>query len=270
MTAGAVVGRYDLHTHLLPGIDDGAPDMATGLEMARLAAADGTAVIVATPHQKDVMENASIEALRALFDRFNRELAASSPVGQGVPVRVVLGMENHIEPELPDWVKKGTALPLNGTKFILCEPPFEAYPLYLDDTLFRVQQQGLVPVIAHPERCLPFQRQPEKLAALVDRGMLVQVTASSLLGEFERPARKAVETFLSRGLVHMVASDMHRAAATRLPFLARAQDRVAELVGEEQARRLFVDTPRAIVEGGNPDIDPLESRRGKRRWWPLR
>ncbi|MBI2965147.1 MAG: protein-tyrosine-phosphatase, partial [Chloroflexi bacterium] len=118
--------------------------------------------------------------------------------------------------------------------------------------------------------CLPFQRQPEKLAALVDRGMLVQVTASSLLGEFEKPARRAVETFLSRGLVHMVASDMHRAAVTRLPFLARAQARAAELVGEEQASRLFVDTPRAIIEGGNPDIDPFQSRLGKRRWWPLR
>lgn len=269
MTSGARMGRYDIHTHLLPAIDDGAPDMATALEMARIAAEDGTEAIVATPHQKDVVRDSSIEALRALVDSFKRELVSKTVPGQ-VTARIVLGMENHIEPELPEWVKKGLALPLNGTKYILCEPPFEAYPLYLDDTLFKVQQQGLVPVIAHPERCLPFQRQPEKLAALVDRGMLVQVTASSLLGEFDRTVRKTVEGFLSQGLVHMVASDMHRAAVTRLPFLARAQERAAELVGEEQARRLFVDTPRAIIEGGNPDIDPFRPRPSKRRWWPLR
>jgi protein-tyrosine phosphatase len=272
--------RFDIHAHLLPGVDDGPEDAADSLEMARMAEADGTAVIVATPHQKDVMRDSSIDAVRKLADSFAASVSSRSGTARSgtdrsggdrsgaAGIRVVLGMENHIEPELPDWVRDGRALTLNGSRYILCEPPFEAYPLYLDDTLFRLQQQGLVPVIAHPERCLPFQKQPARLAALVARGMLVQITGSSLLGEFARPARKAAEAFLALGIAHIVASDMHRPVRIRLPLLSQAHARAVELIGEERARRLFVDTPKAIVEGRDPDVDPFRTR-ARRGWWPF-
>jgi protein-tyrosine phosphatase len=245
----------------LPGIDDGPADMEAGLQMAALAGADGTEVIVATPHQKDVVEESSVDALRGLFDRFSGAVTAA-----GGP-RMVLGMENHIEPELPDWVREGRALTLNGSKFILCEPDTETYPLYMDDTLFRLQQQGLVPIIAHPERCFVFQKQPERLAALVRRGMLVQITGSSLTGEFEGAARRAAEAFLKRGLVHMVASDMHRPERVRLPCLATAHARVAELAGADTARRVFEEIPRCVVENRDPGIDPFAELPSRRPWW---
>ena len=255
------MGRVDVHTHLLPGVDDGPADMEAGLRMATLAGADGTEAIVATPHQKDVVEESSIAALRILFERFSAAVAAT-----GGP-RMVLGMENHIEPELPEWVRDGNALTLNGSRFILCEPDAETYPLYMDDTLFRLQQQGLVPVIAHPERCFVFQKQPERLAALVRRGMLVQITGSSLTGEFEAASRRAAETFLKRGLVHMVASDMHRPDRVRLPYLAAAHARVAELAGAGIARRVFDEIPRCVVENRDPGVDPFAEPPPRRPWW---
>ena len=260
------MGFVDLHAHILPGLDDGPETMGESLAMARLAGEDGTEIILATPHQRDVMLDSSIQTVQNLTTQLNEALDEEAGPG-GRPLRVLLGMENHIEPELPEWAANGTALTINGTRFILCEPPYTTYPPYADEVLFRLQLMRLVPVIAHPERNSVLRENHKRLKALVERGMLVQLSAGSFTGEYGPQAQRAAESLLKRGLVHAVASDMHGSTGLRSPVLSVAYERVVHLAGEAQAFRLFDQTPRAIVQGREPRGERAD-RSSPRRWSP--
>ena len=138
---------YDLHAHILPGVDDGAKTFDDAVQMARVAADHGTNVILATPHRKDITELWSVQHTRVLLENLATRIQAD-----GIELDLLLGMENHLDLELPDEVTSGRALAINGSRYILVELPFFGTPNYLDDVLFRLQLQGLTPVLAHPER----------------------------------------------------------------------------------------------------------------------
>lgn len=264
----------DLHAHLLPAVDDGPREMADSLEMARLAAADGTEIMVATPHQRDVMLGSSVRHVRNLVTEVNGRLRAEEAPDNPVP-RIILGMENHIEPGLPDWVEEGRALPIGDTRFILSEPPFTAYPSYVDEVLTRLRDLRLVPVLAHPERNVVLQRNLRRIKAMVEEGMFVQLSAGSFLGQFGRVAQRAAEQLVRDGIAHFVASDAHRPAAPRGPELTPAFERVRDLTDEETARELFDANPRMLLAGREPNHDlsrafAREDAFGRRRrWWRL-
>ncbi|MBI2165365.1 MAG: hypothetical protein HYU29_03045 [Chloroflexi bacterium] len=237
----------DLHCHILPGLDDGPKTLEESLAMARLAAQEGTQVLVATPHNRDVWEHASIEKALSLIQTLNAALVQS-----GVNIHILPGMENHLEPDLPLKAQEEQALSFNGGRYILVELPFFQYPPYVDQVLFQLQVKGFIPVIAHPERCEPIQRKPRLLVELVERGMLSQITAGSLLGSFGSPVARFSQLLLSQGLVHLMASDAHSSKGHRVPLLKEAVAKAARIIGQERALALVNDTPAAIV--GNKSI----------------
>ncbi len=248
-------------------MDDGPREIAESMAMARAAARDGTEVIVATPHQRDAMLNAPANAARDRVGLINEALSRETPAGAR-RVRILTGMENHIEPDLPGWVDDGKALTINRTRFILAEPPFTAYPPYVDDVLDRLLSKRLVPVIGHPERNVVLQRNPRKVRQMIEAGMVVQITAGSLLGAFGPAPQRAALSFLRQGLVHAVASDMHQVSGPRSPALGAAFDRVSDLAGPEQARLLFESNPVEIIEDRRPEL-MWRGRATQRRWWWL-
>ena len=174
----------DLHCHILPGIDDGPPTMEQAIEMAVAAFRDGTRTIVATPHSRDVNERGSIACVRALAERLKAELRTRS-----IPLDVLLGMENHLALDTPEQVDAGAALPIEGTRCILIELPFEFYPYHTRDTLRSLCNRGLTPVVVHPERNLAIQRDARLIAVLVEDGAFTQITAGSLTGDTDLDAR---------------------------------------------------------------------------------
>ncbi len=231
--------------------------------MARLAHEDGTKVLLATPHRKDVGENSSMEAVRLLVAQLNQAMAE-----QSLDVRLVLGMENFLTPDLPEAIRQGRALPINDSKYLLVELDFLQYPPYTDEVLFQLQLQGLVPIIVHPERQGQIQANPRLMLRLVERGVLSQVTAGSLLGAFGKRAQQVANSLIRHRLAHVMASDCHRASGSRAPGLSAGVAEVTRLHGAEVARTLVVDTPQALVEGRPvPLPEPSEPRR---RWWPFR
>lgn len=261
------MGFVDLHAHILPGLDDGPRTMEQTLAMARAAAADGTDIILATPHQRDVMLQSTIGEVPVLIDAINEALEEETSPGTQ-PLRVLPGMENHIELELPEWVERGLALPINGTRFILCEPPYTEYPPYADQVLFRLQLMRMVPIIAHPERNEDLRKSQSRLKEMIDRDMLMQVSAGSFIGEYGIEVQRAAESMLRSGLIHIVSSDMHGVAPPRSPVLSESFNRVAELAGEQTAFQLFDETPRRVIQGQDPRvIPPVQSSRPR---WPLR
>ena len=253
---------YDLHAHILPGVDDGAKTHEDTIEMARVAAEQGTKVILTTPHRKDITENWSVQHIQGLLSEINGKLKS-----EGIDLTMLQGMENHLDFDLPDEIANGRALPMNGTQYILVEMPFFGRPNYIEDVLFRIQVQGLIPVLAHPERIEAFQRDPALLASFVERGMLSQITAGSVLGYFGGKAQKFTNELLRRRLAHIIASDTHFPGGPRSPKLVPGMEAAAKIVGLERARAMVVDTPKAILDGLPLELEPpLEASQTKRRW----
>ena len=234
----------DIHCHILPGVDDGPPTMEQAVEMAIAAYRDGTRTIVAAPHSRDVNERASVACAMALAVQLNRELRDRS-----IQLDVLLGMENHLALDTPQQVDAGAALPIEGTRCILIELPFEFYPYHTRDTLRSLRSRGLLPVVVHPERNLAIQRDPQILAALMQDGAASQITAGCLTGDTGPEAQCTAEELLRLGLVHAIASDGHAPSGPRAPLLSRGVAAAAAIVGDEAAQSLVDASPRALLQG---------------------
>ena len=213
--------------------------------MLRDAASDGTLAALATPHRKDVTENWSVDHLKRLMAEARERLSSA-----GLELEIVLGMENHLDPELAGEIEAGRALPINGTQYILVEMPFFGRPDWIEPSLDAVMSMGYVPVLAHPERIEAFQHEPAMLRRFIERGMLSQITVGSLLGLYGPSVVEFTETLLKTGMAHMLASDGHSASASgRRAVLTPGVEAASRIVGEEAAQRLVVDTPRAVLWG---------------------
>lgn len=234
----------DLHCHLLPGVDDGARSFEESVLMCRLAADDGCEAMVATPHQRrGEWWNSDREQLAALAD----ELQGMVEPG----FRVHLGGEIHVDSELLTEVEKlpagGGILPLAGSRYLLIELDSNGTPREAIHLVHEMVVSGWWPVLAHPEFVPWLAPDPELVARLVSLGALTQVTAMSVTGDFGRRPQADSQALLDAGLVHFVASDCH-GIRRRPPGLRRASYLIAERWGEETARRLTHDNPRAVIE----------------------
>ncbi|MCH8194720.1 MAG: hypothetical protein IIB12_01445 [Chloroflexi bacterium] len=254
----------DIHNHTIPGVDDGPKGMDDALKMASIAADDGIETVLLTPHNRDVAALTRHGRLDEQADRL-RQAAATD----GISVRFLLATENYLEPDLPQQVKQGTALPINGTSYILVELPYMGMlALYTDDTLFQLQLSGLIPIIAHPERCEALANRPELLEAFVQRGMLAQVTSASITGAFGRDFQRSADHMLRHGLVHVIATDAHMARGPRVPVMSDGVRAAAKIVGDERALEMATTIPAAIVEGRPVDVP--KPKPAKRRFSPFR
>ena len=255
---------YDIHSHILPNIDDGPHTMEDSVAMARIAKNDGTIKMICTPHHKDVTENHSIPKLNALIDKFKSRL-----INEKIDLEIGTGMENHISLDLPQALFDGTSLTLNQTKYTLIELPFFGKPNFIETVLFEVQLAGYIPVLAHPERLELFQNTPTILNDFVGRGMLTQFTAGSIIGLFGKKAEKLTQKYLKEGLVHTLASDTHRPTGPRTPILSLAYKKVSNSYGDSIALKLFSDNPKSIIEGApNTGQFTVESPKPKKKhYW---
>jgi protein-tyrosine phosphatase len=261
------LARVDIHAHILPGLDDGPVTVEESLAMARTAASDGTDVIIATPHYRDMeLEHRSGTIIRELADTLNAALRSDYARRNSLSVRIFTGMTNRLDTSLPDLVDSENAITLNRTRFLLVEPPYNRLPSYVEDVIGRLLTQRLVPVLAHPERNIEFQRNPKRLQQLVDDGLIVQIAAGSLTGHNGTGASRAAEQFIRRGIAHVVASEMHSLISQRSPNLTRAFDVVADIAGEREAIDLFETNPDMILNGRTPQRERTPTRRLRRTW----
>ncbi len=241
---------HDLHAHILPGIDDGPAAIEDSIEIARIAAANGTRSMLATPHRKDVTELSSVERIRDLTAELGCRIR-----DEGIPLSLTLGMENHIDAALPDDVAAGKALTMNGSRYILVEMPFFGDIKehdYVEGALLDLQSLGLTPVFAHPERIEAFQRQPALLERYIGMGMLSQLTRGSLLGHWGEEMHQFSLELLRNGMAHILSSDTHSPQPPRTPELGEALKVASGVVGYQKAKAMVIDTPRAILENGTP------------------
>ncbi|MBI1800547.1 MAG: hypothetical protein HYR71_02820, partial [Chloroflexi bacterium] len=165
---------FDLHNHLLPGIDDGAKDWDMALAMARMASADGTQALVFTPHNSAWWSGYYQEKVERLTREFQQRLSDA-----GVPLQVGAGAEIYFELDLLKRLKDGRAAPLNGSRYLLIELPFTSWPLSTEHVFFELQVAGYTPIMAHPERNAIVMEKPHLMGVLAERGVLGQITSGS-------------------------------------------------------------------------------------------
>jgi len=256
------VEYIDLHSHILPGFDDGAQDDEQALAMARMAAADGVGRVVATPHSVDGVWVQLPSAVREAAARLQEACRE-----QGLDLEIVPGLEVYIAPDLPRRIVREPGCTLGGTRYLLLEFPLQQYPHYVEQTVFELQVAGFMPIIAHPERYTEVIKDPSLIYTLVERGALTQVTAASLVGVFGSEVQETAQLFVTHGLTHVIASDAH-GTGHRSPVLSEAVATVAELVGEDRARAMVTETPARILADERIHVSPPEPlpRRKRRRW----
>ncbi|HEV2387597.1 MAG TPA: CpsB/CapC family capsule biosynthesis tyrosine phosphatase [Candidatus Acidoferrales bacterium] len=255
----------DIHFHLLPGLDDGPASIELSVEMAQLAAADGTTHIVATPHASarypfhHELIQERLEQVRGLV---------------GDTVTIVTGCDFHLSYEnLQDVRVHPDRYTINRRGYLLVEFADYSIPPAIDQTFHELQLAGITPVVTHPERNRLLRRHTDWLDRWTSRGCAVQVTAGAFLGRFGPDVQQVVEQWLATDRLHFVASDAHN-VTSRPPGLGEARRRIAELRGERVAEALVTHNPMAAIEGQPLPYSPeptgavnLAPRRRKRFWF---
>jgi protein-tyrosine phosphatase len=229
----------DLHTHILPGIDDGSQTLDDALEMARALVADGVTAVAATPHVRDDYPTTADAMLRAVDDLRGALTEA------GIKLTLLPGAELAVDriPRLDE--RELRRLTLAGSSlYLLVETPYYGWPPELAEQLLGLRIAGFTPVLAHPERNADVQGAPSLLAPFVHGGTLVQVTAASVDGRLGAASRETAFRLVEMGLAHMLASDAHtpdvRAAGMRAAADALGDPALADW--------LTAAVPRAVVE----------------------
>jgi protein-tyrosine phosphatase len=254
----------DLHTHILPGIDDGPETIEDSLKLARAAVASGARVVVATPHVSWSYQN-DADTIAPLVEELNERLVA-----EGIALEVRAGAELAVTRLIDLPYGELSHLSLGGGPWLLVEPPFVPSVTGLELLIFDLQRQGHRVVIAHPERCPVFHRDPGMLRELVSEGNLTSVTAGSLVGGFGGEVRRFALMMAREGLIHNIASDTHD-TVQRPPGIA-AELRQAGL--EPLKEWLTEEVPAAILSGEQipprPEVDLTGIEPVHRTWWRRR
>ena len=242
----------DIHSHILPGMDDGADELYDTVEMVKMAAKSGTKVMIATPHCNipDMYDNYFGDEY---IKKYKMTVAAVK--SEGIPVEIYPGMEAFGTEDLPRLIVSGKIMPLNQSRYILVEFPFDAEPEYLDYLLREISNVGAIPVVAHAERYDCVQDNPHICYIWQKKGYAVQVNKGSFEGKFGNHARRAAYRMLSHNLITVVASDAH-GYMRRTPYMNDIYMELSEDRSVEYMDILFRENPKRICM--NQQIARLE------------
>ena len=252
---------------MLPGIDDGAADVTVSLEMARMAVAEGISTVVCTPHILPSVYDNTGPAIRAAVDSLQAALRHAK-----IPLRLLSGADVHVAPDLVEGLRCGRVLSIADSRYLLLEPPHHVLPPRLQDCIFGLMTAGYMPILTHPERLSWIGQHYGVVQQLARSGMVMQITAGSLTGRYGRRAQHWSLRMLDDGLVDVIATDAHN-TKTRTPQVSDACQLIAERCGSEEAQKMLLARPQAII--ADLDISELLTRepwgdneytRQERRW----
>jgi protein-tyrosine phosphatase len=253
----------DLHCHILPGIDDGPLDMEGSLKMAECAIRDGTHTLVATPHSLNGFYHNPLAHIISHIKQLKDVFRAKQ-----IPIDICPGAEVRIHQDTDRFLKEDIIASINNTgQYILVEFPYDMMIPGTKEVLFQLFLSGITPVLAHPERNMELQRNPDILLDLEAMGCLVQLTAMSITGELGEDAMEYSHYLLKNRQAHVIATDSHN-ADSRPPILSPAVEATAHILGDpEAAEAMVTKIPRAILDGKPVDLPEPGNPPEKEGWW---
>lgn len=243
---------FDMHSHILPDIDDGAKDLDMSLTMLSMAQESGTRHIVATPH---VIEGKWLPS-------WNRIVAGCEQVKQaaereGLSIEIYPGGEVAIYMDILEEIHGPGSYCINGGRYLLVELPAMEIPSFTEEFFFRLQTRGITPILAHPERHPQIANHPNRLAEWIRTGVLVQVNGGSITGRFGKKTMETAELLLKSNMVHCIGSDAH-SARTRNPRLEEVRQKIGSIAGQENLEKLIRYNPANMIHSRDVDIPEVK------------
>lgn len=246
----------DIHSHILPGLDDGSVDLDTTIRMLQNAERCGTKAIIATPHYyRGYFENEYSEVVRLV------ELLKGDIASRGMDMDIYPGQEVFLDKHTVEMYKNGCIRGLNGSRYLLVEMPMQDYEASLLDIVYELRLLGVVPVIAHPERYTYIIDNRAVINSFVEEGCLFQINTGSVTGIFGKPVQKTAKVLIENGLCNFVASDAHT-NHKRCTGLSDAFEIVRKISGAAadnavcNSERVLLDSD---IESGNSRISVKKS-----------
>ena len=266
----------DLHSHLLPNLDDGPRTLEDSIQMCRISYQDGIKTIIATPHiLPGIYKNdrstilSKVHELNEAIKRLGVGIQTpnSPPAGELVrragelrtpnselSLKILPGADVHFSSDILQRYEDEEIVTVNDRgRYLMIEFAFQGIPYQAEEVLFQLLTRGIIPIISHPERNMEIGQRPKRYYEMVRMGCLGQVTAMSLTGEFGSGVRRIAEKLLTKRLVHMIASDAHSTDG-RPPILSAAVKAAEKIVGKEEAIKMVTEYPAAMIEGRRPNI----------------
>lgn len=235
-------GYVDLHSHYVPMVDDGVRSLEDGLALLRGLHSIGFDEVVATPHIRTAMYENRKPGLTASFEAMQAQLANESDLPA-----IGLGAEHFYDDVFRALFESGESVPYPGGKAALVELPSQVLPQRLEHFFFTMSVRGVRPVLAHPERYSPLFKKTAPLDAVLTGGTLALLDVMSLVGKYGNAPQRAAERMLEEGVYYAACSDAHK--PSDVEHVAAGIDRLARLVGKDEAHELLSDHPKRVLQG---------------------
>ncbi len=242
----------DFHTHIIPNIDDGSRSIEETFNLIQEAKEAGFEGIVLTSHYIENYYETDVPErdiwVKAISDNLKNK---------GIETNLYLGNEIYMSDNMMNLLIDGKASTINNSSYVLFEMPLNAEPMNLYDVIYSLQENKLIPVLAHPERYSFIQKEPELVYDLIEKGVLMQANYGSILGQYGEKAEMIVRKFLENNMIHFLGSDVHRQNSIykRIP---KALEEIKEIVGEEKLEELTTINPKLALENKRIDIEDPE------------
>ena len=240
----------DLHTHILPNIDDGARSVEETLHLIQEAQNVGFEAIIATSHYMEgyyeTNEPEREMCIHAIYQKLQQE---------NIHLKLYLGNEVYLSDNIIQLLEEGRASTINDTSYILFEMPLNVEPLNLYNVIYEMMQYKLIPILAHPERYTFVQQDPELIYDLIEKGVLMQANYASIIGYYGPKAQIIVKKLLQNNMIHFLGSDVHR-QNTIYPKIPQIITKIKEIIGEEKVKELTTINPKKVLQ--NKRIDREE------------
>lgn len=242
----------DFHTHIIPNIDDGSRSIEETFNLIQEAKEAGFEGIVLTSHYIENYYETDVPErdiwVKAISDNLKNK---------GIETNLYLGNEIYMSENMMNLLIDGKASTINNSSYVLFEMPLNAEPMNLYDVIYSLQENKLIPVLAHPERYSFIQKEPELVYDLIQKGVLMQANYGSILGQYGEKAEIIVRKFLENNMIHFLGSDVHRQNSIykRIP---QALERIKEIVGEEKLEEITTINPKLVLENKRIDIEDPE------------
>lgn len=239
----------DMHTHILPNIDDGSKSIEETFNLIREAKEVGFEAIVSTSHYIEDYYETNVAERRVWLSAISEKLKEAN-----INTSLYIGNEIYISDNIIGLLEEGKAATINDTSYVLFEMPLNAKPLNLYDVVYEMLQYKLVPILAHPERYSFIQDDPEIVYDLIQKGVLMQANYASIIGTYGQKAQILVKKFLESDMVHFLGSDVHR-QNTIYPKIPNILVELENIIGKEKLYELTTQNPSLVLQNKKIDID---------------
>ena len=231
----------DIHSHILPGVDDGSKDFDTSIQMLKEAYADGITGIVLTPHNKPARHNVDLSRIDALMAELKGRME-----DEGIAIELHRGNELYYRSGLAEEIMEGKALTMADSDYALTEfSPMDDYD-YIRNGIYSLLAGGYRPILAHVERYSKINGRADRAEELIEMGCLIQVNAGSVMGDVGLKTRIFTRGLLKERLVHFIATDAHD-AEKRGPHIGKCASYIAKKYGKDYARKLLYENPMHVI-----------------------